>query len=186
LSVSIFLSHPRPSNDCQRSFVDALGAYLVERDFLPRTLGVTDYDMNSPLRAIRRMLLECNGALAVAFRRILVVEGKVLRGRTHRVDEDLTETVGGAWLTSPWSHIELAMADELGLPVLHIREAHVRAEGLFERGVLGLCGPEFDLDAESPEPYLRSQDWVSVAGTWEGYVRTVFDRKGLPPRLYSA
>jgi hypothetical protein len=187
VGIAIFLSHPRPASDAQRRFTDALVAHLGDRGFLPRTLGVTDYDMNAPLRAIRRMLLECNGILAVAFRRMLVVEGQVLKARArHGGSDDATETVGGAWLTSPWAHIEPALAYELGLPALHIREAGVRAEGLIERGVLGLCGPVLDLDAEAPEAYLRSHEWISVAGTWEGYVRTVFDRKGAPPRLFSS
>jgi hypothetical protein len=187
LGISIFLSHPRPANPAQRRFAEALVAYLGERGFLPRTLGVTDYDMNAPLRAIRRILLECNGVLAVAFRRMLVIEGRVLQGQArHPGSEDGVETVGGAWLTSPWAHIEPALAYELGLPLLHVREAGVRAEGLIERGVLGLCGPELDLDVESPDSYLRSHEWVSVAGTWEGYVRTVFDRKGAPPRLFTS
>jgi len=187
LSISIFLSHLRPANDAQRRFILALGAHLSERGFLPRTLGVTDYDMNAPLRAIRRILLECNGVLAIAFRRMLVVEGQVLQGHTrHGAGADATELVGGAWLTSPWAHIEPALAYELGLPVLQVREAGVREEGLIERGVLGLAGPELDLDAETPESYLKAHEWVSVAGTWEGYVRTVFDRKGAPPRLFLA
>jgi hypothetical protein len=33
--------------------------------------------------------------------------------------------------------------------------------------------------------YLCSPEWISVAGTWEGYVRAVFDRKGAPLRAYS-
>lgn len=178
MSISIFLSHPRPATAAQARFAEELGAYLADRGFVARTLGVTDYDMNAPLRAIRRTLLECNGVLTVAFRRMLVVEGRVLTTAG-------AETVGGAWLTSPWSHIEPALAYEMGLPVLHVRERGVRAEGIIERGVLGLCGPELDLEADEPSMYLCSPEWISVAGTWEGYVRAVFDRKGAPLRAYS-
>ena len=88
------------------------------------------------------------------------------------------------WLTSPWAHIEPAMAYQVGLPILHVRERGVRPDGLLEKGVVGLCGPAFDVGA--PEPYLRSPEWVSVSGKWEGYVRTVFDRKGLPPDFHAA
>jgi hypothetical protein len=31
------------------------------------------------------------------------------------------ESIDGKWLTTPWSHIEAAMAYQLGLPVLILR-----------------------------------------------------------------
>jgi hypothetical protein len=184
MAISIFLSHPRPSTDAQRQFVDTVRMHLHEHGFAPRTLGVTDYDLNAPLRAVRRLLVESHGVLAIAFRRMLVVEGRVLRAGPHGGKEDL-ETVGGAWLTSPWTHIEIAIGHELGLPVLHVREQGVRADGLLERGMVGLCGPQLDLDAVDPARYVRSDEWVNAAGTWEGHVRTVFERRGSPAQLFS-
>jgi hypothetical protein len=173
----------------QRAFIDALTAYLVDREFVPRTLGITDYDMNAPLTAIRRLLLESNGVLTVALRRILIVQGELLASRETRNgagDADAVENVGGAWLTSPWTHVETAMAYQLGLPILQVREAGVVADGLLEKGVAGLCGPEVSLEHGSPSDYVRSGEWISVSGQWEGYVREVYDRKGWPPTLYAA
>ena len=84
-SITVFLSHPRPASGVQRAFLDALTAYLVDREFVPRTLGITDYDMNAPLTAIRRLLLESNGVLTVALRRILIVQGELLASREYLV-----------------------------------------------------------------------------------------------------
>jgi hypothetical protein len=36
---------------------------------------VTDYDMDAPLTAIRRLMLESNGLLTIAFRRTYVEKG---------------------------------------------------------------------------------------------------------------
>jgi len=36
------------------------------RGLEPRTLGVTDYDMDAPLKAIRRLMLESNGLITIA------------------------------------------------------------------------------------------------------------------------
>jgi|tagenome__1003787_1003787.scaffolds.fasta_scaffold20957989_5 hypothetical protein len=187
MSISVFLSHPRPASAAQRQFIAALTDYLRAREFAPRTLGITDYDMNAPMTAIRRLLLDASGVLTVALKRILIVDGQVLSSRETRgggAGEDSVESVGGAWLTSVWSHIETAMAYQLGLPILHIRESGVRPDGLLERGIVGLCGPEFDLDAAAPEDYVGSGEWVGVSGQWEGYVRAVYDARGAPPMLW--
>ncbi|WP_237748721.1 hypothetical protein [Streptococcus mutans] len=42
---------------------------------MPRTLGITDYDMNAPLTAIRRLMIESNGIITIAFRRNLIRDG---------------------------------------------------------------------------------------------------------------
>lgn len=72
---SVFLSYPQPYLKKQKQFIDKVASYLEERGLQPRTLGVTDYDMDAPLTAIRRLLLESNGLIAIAFRRSLVVNG---------------------------------------------------------------------------------------------------------------
>jgi hypothetical protein len=110
----------------------------------PRTLGVTDYDMDAPLTAIRRLMLESNGLITVAFRRTYIADGMI------RFNTDLAEVrpspVQQMWLTSPWAHIEPAMAYQLGLPILIFREKGVFADGILQQGLLGLYMPEFDLD----------------------------------------
>lgn len=151
------------------------------RGFAPRTLGVTDYDMDAPLKSIRRLMLDCNGLLTVAFRRNHIATG------ASRYQTDIAgakeSILTDVWLTSPWSQIEPAMAYQIGLPVLILREKGVLAEGILERGVLGLYMPEFDL-TKSVDEYLTSVEWSEMLGRWEGFVRAVVETKGNPPRLY--
>jgi hypothetical protein len=181
MAISVFLSYPKPCFGRQKAFVETIFSYLSERGFGPRTLGVTDYDMDAPLTAIRRLMLESNGLLTIAFRRTFIEKG------TARLRTDLEtlkeEKIDGIWLTTPWSHIEPAMAYQLGLPVLMLREKGVLADGILERGVVGLYMPEFDLD-QSMETYFAAAEWRGIIGKWEGYVRGVVERKGRPPELY--
>ena len=181
MSISIFLSYPKPCFGSQKAFVDRIFGQLVERGFEPRTLGVTDYDMDAPLTAIRRLMLESNGLLTIAFRRTYIEKG------TARLRTDIKtlkeESVDGRWLTTPWAHIEPAMAYQLGLPVLILREKGVLADGILEHGVVGLYMPEFDLD-QAVDDYVAAAEWRGIIGKWEGYVRAVVDRKGRPPQLY--
>lgn len=181
MAISVFLSYPKPCFGPQRRFIERLSAYLSERGFAPRTLGVTDYDMDAPLTAIRRLMLESNGLITVAFRRTYVEKGTA-RMRTDIADLK-EEVIDGTWLTTPWAHIEPAMAYQLGLPVLILREKGVLADGMLERGVVGLYLPELDLE-RSLDDYFAAAEWKGMIGKWEGYVRAVVAHKGAPPQLY--
>lgn len=180
MKIPVFLSYPKPITSQQETFLQSTSSYLESRGLAPRTLGVTDYDMEAPLKAIRRMLLECNGLISIAFRRSLIVRGAFRFGTDlpALVEQPLDNT----WLTSPWSQIEGAMAYQLGLPILLFRETGVRAEGIFEKGVVGLYMPEFDVS--KAEYYFNTLEWNEVIGKWEGYVRSVVEKKGNPPQLY--
>lgn len=181
MKISVFLSYPKPCFGAQQAFIKRIVKYLEERGFGPRTLGVTDYDMDAPLTAIRRLMLESNGLLTVAFRRTFVEKGTA---RLRTDIEGLTEVgIDGKWLTTPWAHIEPAMAYQLGLPVLILRERGVLEDGILERGVVGLYMPEFELD-QPLDAYFASPEWNGIIGKWEGYVRAVVERKGSPPRLF--
>mgnify|MGYP001563995591 CR=1 FL=1 len=181
MRIPVFLSYPKPHVKRQQAFVIKLEKYLRRRGFEPRTLGVTDYDMDAPLKAIRRLMLESSGLITVAFKRTLVSDGVV------RPDADLPgahpSTLKSAWFTSPYCQIEPAMAYQLGLPTLILRERGVVAEGLLDKGVLGAYMPEFSLEARGVD-YLNSHEWKDLIGKWEGFVRAVIDHKGSPPKLF--
>jgi hypothetical protein len=179
--ASIFLSYPKPHQARQQGFMDSLITHLRSRGFEPRTLGVTDYDMDVPLKAIRRLMLESHGLITVAFRRTFI------HASTARHEADLPGVApsagGGHWLTSPYCQIEPAMAYQIGIPTLILRESGVAPDGLLDRGVVGIYMPEFSLD-RSPTEYLVSHEWADLIGKWEGHVRAVVDQRGNPPRLY--
>ena len=181
MKISIFLSYPTPHLKRQQEFIDRVISYLKQRGFQPRTLGVTDYDMEEPLVAIRRLMMESNGLLTIAFRRTLIEKGEARSGTDIPGAE--TRDVSGSWITSPYCHIEPAMAFQVGLPILIFREKGVIADGILERGVTGTYLPEFDLD-KPIDDYLNDYEWNQIIGKWEGHVRKVVENKGRPPRLF--
>lgn len=107
MNISVFLSFPKPYRKNQKIFIERLDSYLKERNFEPRTLGVTDYDLNAPLSAIRRLMFESNGIITVAFRRSYIKSG---REKPNNDFGDKQKKLDGKWLTSPFCHIEPAMA----------------------------------------------------------------------------
>jgi hypothetical protein len=178
MGIPVFLSFPTPHLKSQEEFIKEIQRYLETQGLDPATLGPSNYDMDAPLAGIRRLLVGCCGLLGVAFRRSLapslsVRSGADIPGVQSQVHSD-------TWLTSPYSQIEPAMAFQLGLPILLMKEKGVLAEGMFERGVTGLYLPEFSCD----QPVSGQAEWTSVVRQWSGRVRQVYDRRGTPPALF--
>ncbi|MCM1316471.1 MAG: hypothetical protein NC244_14005 [Alistipes senegalensis] len=180
MSISIFLSYPKPFLKKQEDFIEKITQYLQEREMQPRTLGVTDYDMDAPLTAIRRLMLESNGLITIAFRRNLIKYGI---GKPQSDIGEKEYNLSNKWLTSPYCQIEPSMAFQLGLPVLILREKDVIAEGILEKGVMGAYMPEFDLSGNL-DNYFKSKEWIQIIQKWESCVRKVVENKGKPPLLY--
>jgi hypothetical protein len=179
--ISVFLSYPKPCLKEQESFIDRLCTYLDTRGMAPRTLGVTDYDMDAPLKAVRRLMLESNGLITIALRRLFVEKGTENYGATLATAEG--RSLDATWLTSPWAHIEPAMGYQMGLPILILREDGVRPDGMLEPGVAGVYMPSFDPRGDL-EDYFASVEWSDLIWKWESRVRRVVDKKGDPPALY--
>ena len=66
MGVPVFLSYPKPHTNAQEAFVRRVSDGLRDRGLEPKTLGVTEYDMDAPLTAIRRLMLESNGLITIA------------------------------------------------------------------------------------------------------------------------
>lgn len=180
MSSSIFLSYPKPFLKKQEIFIKKLAKYLQKRGLEPRTLGVTDYDMDAPLTSIRRLMLESNGLVTIAFRRSFIKDGI---GKPQSDIGDKEYDLSNKWLTSPYCQIEPAMAYQLGLPILILREKGVIAEGILEKGVTGMYMPTFDLENNLDE-FFRSEEFIQIINKWEGCVRRVVENKGIPQLLY--
>lgn len=89
--------------------------------------------------------------------------------------------IDGRWLTSPQSQIEPAMAYQLGLPILILRETASSRRASWS----GVWSEYMEFDpADLGEEYIRSPEWNGMLGRWERYVRTVVSNKGRPPALY--
>lgn len=182
MKIPIFLSYPKPHTKLQQAFLGSLRHYLEGRGLMPRTLGVTDYDTDAPLKAIRRLMLESYGLVCVAFQRFKVVEG--IRRSGANLPGQKEQPLKEHYYTSPFCQIEPAMAFQLGLPILLFRQHGVFAEGVLEKGVVGLYMPVFSVMEEKAKSYLESSEFKEIVGKWEGQVRKVVDTRGNPPTLY--
>jgi hypothetical protein len=182
MGVHIFLSRAAPHTQAQERFLTDLRKTLRTRDLEPRTVGDTDFGAR-PLEEIRGVMMECNGLLSVAFRRLIIRNGEDRPG--NQLAARIAPVDPNTWLTTPYCHLEAAMAFQLGIPILVIVEKGVRQEGALEPGVLVMEPPEFDTD---PPPgsvnFFDRPKWRQLFATWEGHVREVVRTKRRPPALY--
>lgn len=79
-------------------------------------------------------------------------------------------------MTSPYSHIEPAMAFQLGLPILIFRENNVLDDGILEKGVLWIYMPVFNLENNIDE-YLTSQEFIQLLDQWSLKVHEQYKTK---------
>ncbi|MBQ9521464.1 MAG: hypothetical protein IJR72_02710 [Oscillospiraceae bacterium] len=192
MNISVFLSYSRPYTEAQKSFKEGVSKYLDDYlGFSARTLGDTDYDPDEPLTACRRLMVECNGLITLAFRRYYLEKGFEYADNSNQGQLDDKKTkkpiepkpLNEIYFTSPWCQIEAAMAFSLGLPILVLRERGVSPRGLMKKGISGIYLPEFDLD-KGGENYLETQEWKEISNEWSGLVRAVRRAKGYPHRVY--
>jgi hypothetical protein len=189
VGIPIFLSRAEPYTTGQEEFLKCLCRYLAERGLEARTVGDTDYGLGG-LEAVRALMMQSNGLISVAFRRIRIdrafdrPNGDRDFGRVQQIDID-----AGTWLTTPWCHMETAMAYQIGLPIMILVEKDVRLDGTLEGGVLVQYPPEFNVHdgaARLDDYFDNAVKWRQLVASWEGNVREVLRCRSRPPLLFGA
>lgn len=126
----IFISMGTPYTPQYQEFQDALEALLRTRCGVdPRIIGRNEYPDGNPIHKIDQVMRSCDGVIIVAYER------KIIRAGSERPGGVGEQNLDGASLTTPWNHIESAMAFTLGLPIYIIAQKGLRAEGLIETKV---------------------------------------------------
>lgn len=125
MSYKVFISKGNKANTEQREFVDAILNSLKTVELDPMIMEENKWDHEQPLRAIRKDMKECCGAVIIAFTRTKFPSGIEIR-------KDKTEKLTNISLPTPWNHIEASMAYAYEIPLLVIAENGLKSEGLIE------------------------------------------------------
>jgi hypothetical protein len=125
--LPVFLSAPTPHLPTQHAFLTQVKETLQANAMIPRVVERRDGDSRSTLVPINEAMSACFGTVAIVLARSLVVEGLEYVGSTYQRD------ISTRYLTTPWIHIEVALAFQLGLPILLLKEDLVYSEGVFGR-----------------------------------------------------
>ena len=126
----VFISMGTPYTPEYAAFRDALEAFLRDHCKVdPRIIGKNEYPSGSPLPKIREVMRKCDGVIIVAYERKHLAKGAEKRG------SDAEVAISNRAYTTPWNHIESAMAFGLNLPIHIICQNGLAEEGLIETKV---------------------------------------------------
>lgn len=123
----VFISMGTPYTDQYSRFRDALEAFLRDQCGAdPRIIGKNEYPAGNPLTKIKTVMESCSGVIVVAYERKFVGSGAEKRNSENQ--QVITEQI----YTTPWNHVESAMAYTLGLPIYVICQNGLTQEALIE------------------------------------------------------
>jgi hypothetical protein len=125
--TKVFISKGSAATDEQRAFVDAVLEMLDTIGISARIMGENEWSYEQPLRAIKKIMKDCDGAVIIAYTRTQFDEGVELK-------KNKTIPISNVKLPTAWNQIEASMAYSFELPLLVVAENGLKSEGLIENG----------------------------------------------------
>ena len=120
--IRVFFSLGSPYNDEQQAFVNRLVEFFDSQGVELWTLK--EWNDDDPIEPIIRGIKSSFGCLVLALERYFIHSGTEKRGSSQ--ESPLSEK----GLTSPWLHIEAAIARTLELPIIIVKDQSLHNEGL--------------------------------------------------------
>jgi hypothetical protein len=170
----IFVSMGTPYTDGYVRFRDALERLLRDECRVdPRIIGKNEYPSGTPIRHINDTMRTCDGVIIVAYERKRIQLGI---DKPDAGIERGERTLKNEKFTTPWNHIESAIAYSLGLPIYIIAQRGLTEEGLIEaKADWYVLTIDFtDENLRRPEVFQSLASWVSTR------VATTSRRRRLP------
>lgn len=125
--TKVFISKGSAATNEQRAFIDAVLEMLDTVGLSPRIMGENEWSHEQPLKAIKKIIKECDGAVVIAFTRTQYEQGV-----EYKKDKNIP--IKGINLPTTWNHIEASLAYSFELPLLVVAENGLKSEGLIEDG----------------------------------------------------
>ena len=122
----VFISVGSNGSAAQRAATDQIFSVIQSCGLSPRQMEKNEWTSEQPLRGIRKVIAECDGAVVVAFTRY-----EFPAGIEHKKGDERAELRDTRFPTV-WNQIEAALAYGRDLPLLVICEQGLRDDGLLE------------------------------------------------------
>lgn len=131
--IDIFLSRPTWIEEKFKEGLYNFYKILKNLEINPRTIGKSDYPIDSPLDEVISLMNKCCGLIVLGYPQIKIHKGFVKDVRIKNTVELPTE----------WNHIETSLAYVRKLPILLIHHERV-GRGVFDRGAVSKFLYEID------------------------------------------
>lgn len=122
----IFISVGSNGSQVQLNATETIFSVITSAGLSPRQMEKNEWSSEQPLRAIRRVIAECHGAVIVAFTRYEFSQG-IEKGK-----DNSTILLGETHFPTVWNQIEAALAYSRDIPLLIICEHGLKDDGLLE------------------------------------------------------
>ena len=131
----------------------------IESDQYPKVSQLTDVSTH---------LEKCDGCVILAFGYLNVVNGFI---HEHVEGEDRKE-IGNKLYSSPWLHIEAALANGRQMPCLIIYDKELCRDGMFEDNIIdsdkNMCAFPYS-DTMSAEDKIKMRKWFGLVQEYHYY-----------------
>jgi hypothetical protein len=127
--IPIFISVGTPHNPTQELYQEKLIKYLASHGVKGETLGRSYWSINKPLIPIQKKMCNVYGACILGMTRFHSINGIYKEGSPDQ------KVVSDQLFSSVWCQIEAAMAYQMDLPLLILKEESLQEEGMFDPGI---------------------------------------------------
>lgn len=166
MEPKVFISVGSNATEKQQDATRVVFSVLRSAGLSPCQMGKNEWSFEQPLKAVRRVIGECDGIAVIAFSRYEFKQGTEQTNSGKRALVDVR-------MPTVWNQIEAAMAYTKNLPLLVIAEHGLKTDGLLEdRYDWAIYWTDFD-----PRDF-HSKRFAAWVGTWKN---AVFEHARLRP-----
>jgi nitrogen regulatory protein PII-like uncharacterized protein len=126
MKPKVYISVGSAGTSLQAKAAETIFRSLEAAGLSPRQMEKNEWSSEQPLRAIKRVIDQCHGAVVIAFARYQFPSG------IEREKNGAEKQLNDIRMTTVWNQIEAAMAYTRGLPLLVIGEQGLLDDGLLE------------------------------------------------------
>lgn len=160
MKIPVFVSRPSVLTDWQSVFSEAVMHELDRGGLEARTVGVSDYPLETPLAEVYQLARHCSGGLILGFEQVRITEGVSKPGT--RVEAP----IAGAQLPTPWNQIEAGILFAIGVPLLVVKQDLVTG-GIFD---VGSSDRFIHSVSSSSDPRDASEALAPLIARWRSHV----------------
>lgn len=176
--IPIFLSRPNPFTYEQAVFLEFLVEKLNVAQMKNITLEAKDYNPHESLTCLSELIKRCYGMIIVAFGQYYIEKGTSKKGAVANplFFDSCESSIDQLWATSPFCHIEGAIAFGNRLPILILQQQNIKTEGILKVGNHAIHGPTFSIETRKEiESYFQNPDLLFIFDEWSKQVVELYN-----------
>lgn len=175
--IRVFLSRPNPFTTEQDYLIKQLKEFFNDMNIETITLEAQDYTPYESLTTLNEMIRRCYGMVILAFGQTFIQNGTVKKGAIKEKNffDSEEKDLSDIWVTSAFCQIEGAIAISNDIPILIVKEEHLKIEGILKEDNKIFHVPSFHLNSkECIDNYIKNVLEKNIR-SWYECIRKKYD-----------